>query len=125
MKNSCHISPKKMRLFGVFDYNPNDWWLFIDSCKISLKCVFLHNGNGFGSIPLGHSTIRKEKYSDIKFVLEKISYYEHNWIICVDLKMVVFLFCLQCGHTTFPCFLCLWDNRAGAQHWIKQDWPLR
>ena len=32
----------------------------------------------------------KEKYSDIKFVLEKIGYYKHNWIICVDLKMVGF-----------------------------------
>jgi len=90
-----------------------------------LKCVLLHNGNAFGSIPLGHSTTRKEKYSEIKFVLEKISYYEHNRIICADLKMVGFLLGLQCGYTKFPCFLCLWDSRARAQHWIKQDWPAR
>ena len=25
----------------------------------------------------------------------------------------------------FPCFLCFWDSRARAQHWIKQDWPVR
>ena len=62
-----------------------------------MKCVLLHNGNAFGSIPLGHSTTLKEKYSEIKFVLEKNSYYEHNWIICVDLKMVGFLLGLQCS----------------------------
>jgi len=137
MKNSCHISPKKMKLctvttlkvffkkLGVFAYNPNDWRLFIDNYKRSLKCVPLKNGNTFGSITLGHSTTLKEKYSEIKFVLEKNSYYEHNWIICVDLKMVGFLLSLQCGSTKFPCFLCLWDSRATAQHWIKQDWPVR
>jgi len=46
-----------------------------------------------------------KKYSEIKFALEKISYYEHNWIICVDLKMVGFPLGLQCGCTKFPCFL--------------------
>ena len=30
-----------------------------------------------------------------------------------------------CGYTKFPCFLCFWDSRARAQHWIKQDWPVR
>ena len=39
--------------------------------------------------------------------------------------MVGFLLGLQCGYTKFPCFLCLWDSRARAQHWIKQDWPVR
>ena len=52
----------------VTQYDPNDWRLFVDSCKRSLKCVFLHNGNDFGSIPLGHSAALTEKYSDIKFV---------------------------------------------------------
>jgi len=39
--------------------------------------------------------------------------------------MVGFLLGLQCGYTKFPCFLCLWDSIARAQHWIKQDWPVR
>ena len=90
-----------------------------------MKCVLLHNGNAFGCIPLGHLTTLKEKYSEIEFVLEKISYYEHNWIICVDLKMVGFLLGLQCDYTKFPCFVCLWDSRASAQHWIKQVWLVR
>ena len=60
----------------------------MDSSKRSLKCVLLHNGNLYGSVPLGHSTTLKEKYDEIKFILEKISYRQHQWIICVDLKMV-------------------------------------
>ena len=87
----CNNVEGLLKQLGVFEYNPNDWRLFIDSCKRSLKCVLVHNGNAFGSIPLGHSTTLKEKYNEIKFVLEKISYKEHNWIICVDLKMVGFL----------------------------------
>ena len=58
---------------GVQQYNPQDWRLFIDSSKRSLKCVLLHNGNLYGSVPLGHSTTLKEKYDEIKFVLKKIS----------------------------------------------------
>ena len=33
-------------------YNPLDWQLFIDSSKVSLKVVLLHNGNLFASMPL-------------------------------------------------------------------------
>ena len=117
----CNKVEGVLKKLGVFEYKPNDWRLFIDSCKRSLKCVTLQNGNTFGSIPLGHSITLKENYSEIKFVLEKISYYEHIWIICVDLKMVGFLLSLQCGFTKFPCFLCLWDSRATAKPWIKQD----
>ena len=36
-------------------YNPDEWKLFIDSSKRSLKCVLLHNGNLSWSIPIGHS----------------------------------------------------------------------
>jgi len=121
----CNNIEGLLKKLGVFENNPNDWQLFIDSCKRSLYCVLLHNDNAFGSIPLGHSTTLKEKLSEIKFVLEKISYYKHNWIISVDLKTLGFLLGLQCGYTKFPCFLCLWNSRARAQHRIKQGWPVR
>ena len=71
----CNKVECVLKKLGVTQYDPNNWRLFIDSCKRSLKCVLLHNGNDFGSIPLGHSTILKEKYIDIKFVLEK------NWLL--------------------------------------------
>jgi len=75
----------------VPQYVPKDWRLFIDSSKRSLKCVLLHNGNQFVSVPLAHSTTLKEKYEVVMYVLEKICYDQHEWLICVDLKMVNFL----------------------------------
>jgi hypothetical protein len=32
----------------------------------------------------------EEEYKAISLVLEKINYQEHQWVICVDLKMLVF-----------------------------------
>ena len=57
-------------------------------------------------------------------VLNLIKYREHNWIICVDLKMVNFLLGQQKGFTKFPCYLCMWDSRARNQHWIQKEWPI-
>ena len=110
---------------GVEKYDPKNWRLFIDSSKRSLKCVLLHNGNKFAPVPIGHSTSLKEVYQNIKFVLEKISYASHSWIICVDLKMVNFLLGQQSGYTKYPCFLCLWDSRDDKNHWSWKDWPNR
>ena len=73
------------------NYRPEDWRLFIDSSKRSVKCVLLHSGNRFASIPITHSTKLKEEYDNIKMVLQRICYEEHQWSICVDLKMVNFL----------------------------------
>ena len=67
----------------------------------------------------------QKKYDEIKFVLEKVSHRQHQWIICVDLKMVGFLDGLQGGYKKFPCFLCLWDSRARTELRIKRDWPVR
>lgn len=110
---------------GLLNYQPNEWRLFIDSSKRSLKCVLLHNGNKHGAVPIAHSTKLKEEYQNISFVLEKLKYHDHEWVICVDLKMVNFLLGQQSGYTKFPCFLCLWDSRAKSEHWIKTDWPKR
>ena len=35
--------------------------------------------------------------------------------------MVEFPLGLQCRYMKLPCFLCLWDSRAKAQHWIKDN----
>lgn len=110
---------------GLSKYQPSEWRLFIDSSKRSLKCVLLHNGNQFGSVPIAHSTKLKEEYQNIALVLGKIKYNEHKWSICVDLKMVNFLLGQQSGYTKYPCFYCLWDSRAKQQHWRNRDWPVR
>ena len=61
----------------------NDWRLFIDSSKRSLKCVLLHNGNQYGSIPIGHSVTLKENYKNIKVVLERLKYCVHQWFVVI------------------------------------------
>ena len=76
---------------GLPEYKPEEWRLFIDSSKRNLKCVLLHIVNKFSSIPIGHSLTLEEKYKNTKLVLDKIQYYEHRWLICVDFKMVNYL----------------------------------
>ncbi|XP_076799763.1 uncharacterized protein LOC143444861 [Clavelina lepadiformis] len=110
---------------GVPQYRPQEWRLFKDSSKRSLKCVLLHNGNSYASLPIGHSTKLKEEYNNIKTVLQKLDYDSHQWLICVDLKMVNFLLGQQSGYTKYPCFICLWDSRARTDHWVKKGWPPR
>ena len=103
----------------------NDWRLFIDSSKRSLKCVLIRNGNQYGSIPIGHSVTLKENYENIKIVLERLKYCVHQWLICVDLKIMNFLLRQQGGHTKYPCFLCYWDIRTHEEHWVRKEWPPR
>src|SRR6201990_1292768 len=39
--------------------------------------------------------------------------------------MVNFLLGQQGRCTKYPCFLCYWDSRAAAEHWVKKEWPQR
>ena len=43
------------------------------------------------SLHVFQSVIVKEHYLNVKIVLQKLRYSEHNWAICVDFKMVNFL----------------------------------
>ena len=121
----CNDIKGLMFEMGIKNYVPLDWRLFIDSSKRSLKCVLLYNGNKHGSLPIGHSTKMREKQETIAFVLEKLSYYDHQWKICVDLKMVNLLLGQQGGYTKYPCFICLWNRRSKKDHWIEKNWPIR
>ena len=67
----------------------------------------------------------KETYENMKSILDKIKYAEHEWVICGDLKVLSILLGQQGGNTKYPCFLCLWDSRAKQDHWIKREWPSR
>ena len=87
--------------------------------------MLLHNGNKFACVSIGHFVIVKEHYLNMKMVLQKLRYSEHNLAICVDFKMVNFLLGQQVGYTKHPCFLCYWDSRATDQHWVKKDWLAR
>ena len=49
----CNDVAGLLRQLGVQQFDSQDWRLFIDSYKRSLKCVLLHNGNLYGSVSLG------------------------------------------------------------------------
>ena len=86
----CNNIEGLLSAMGLPKYNPDEWRLFIDSSKRSLKCVLLHNGGKFACVPIGHSEILKKHFTTDRMALQKLCYDEHKWIICVDLKMVNF-----------------------------------
>lgn len=121
----CNNIPKLINKLGNIEYNKNEWRLFIDSSKRSLKGVLLHNGNFLASVPVAHSVYLKETYDNLKFVLEKIKYLEHKWSICNCIEIICMLLGQQHGYTKFPCYICEWDSRARDKHWTQRQWPLR
>lgn len=106
-------------------YRPDDWRLFIDSGKNTLKAVLLHNGNRFPSVPIAHGVNMTESYETMKTLLSAIQYQNHQWKICGDLKVISLLLGLQSGYTKHMCFLCLWNSRADAEHFVREEWPAR
>ncbi|GBO31287.1 hypothetical protein AVEN_148613-1 [Araneus ventricosus] len=120
---SCDIDGllKELRIA----HEPNEWRLFIDASKLSLKAVLLNNGNELPSIPVSHAVYMKETYHNLKQLLEMINCSKYGWQICAKLKVVSLLMGLQLGYTKYCCFLWLWDSRAIALHYIKRYWPQR
>jgi hypothetical protein len=84
------------------EHTSGQWTLFIDSSKVSLKAVLLHNGNKFPFIPQAHALNAKETYKILQVELQQIRYEEHRWNICADLREM--LTGLQSGYTKFCCF---------------------
>ena len=54
-----------MQEFG-YSHRPEEWRLFINSSKVSLKAVLLHNENMLPSIPVGYAAHMKETYENMK-----------------------------------------------------------
>lgn len=121
----CHDIPGLMKEVGVAEYSSEQWRLFIDSSKASLKAVLLNNGNELASIPIAHSTVLGETYENLAFLLKKVKYSDHRWKVCTDLKVVTIILGQQTGFTKFMCFLCLWDSRARHLHYLEKEWPQR
>ena len=99
--------------------------LFIDSSKLSLKTVLLHNGNQHPTIPVGHAVQMQDTYENLKQLLNKLDYSRHACYICDDLKVVSLLMNLQQGYMKYCCFLCEWGSRAKILHYLKRGWPQR
>jgi hypothetical protein len=56
----CGVVCSVMEVLG-HEYNPDQKCLFIDSSKVSLKVVLLHNGNRFPSVRLAHAAQNEGK----------------------------------------------------------------
>ncbi|GBM07512.1 hypothetical protein AVEN_100714-1 [Araneus ventricosus] len=106
-------------------HEPNEWRLFIDASKLSLKAVSLNNGNELPSMPVAHTVYMKETYHNLKQLFQMINYSKYGLQICADLKVVSLLMDLRLGYTKFCYFICLWDSREIALHYIKRYWPQR
>jgi hypothetical protein len=106
-------------------YVPEEWRLFIDASKISLKGVLLHNGNIQPAIPVAHAAGMKESYESMQVLLNLVKYQNHQWSICGDFKVIALILGMQGGYTKHSCFLCLWDSRDDANHYQKKEWPKR
>ena len=108
-----------------YEHVPDEWRLFIDSSKLSLKAVLLHNGNQNPSVPVAHAVGMKETYESMEILLKVVNYRNHQWNICGDLKVISLLLGLQLGYTKHMCFLCLWNSRDDENHFKVKDWPRR
>ncbi|KAK1803855.1 hypothetical protein P4O66_003802 [Electrophorus voltai] len=106
----CSDVNSLLNVLGI-QHDPQEWRLFIDSSKMSLKAVLLLYGNRLPSIPVRHAVDMKETYDNVKQLLDCLDYSKYGWHICSDLKVVTLLIGLQLGYTKYCCFLCEWDNR--------------
>jgi len=107
------------------NHNPLDWQLFIDSSKLSLKALLLHNGNTVPSIPVGHSVHNNGSYENLKILMEAINDNKFEWHICSGLNAIALLLGLQHGFTKYCCCLCEWDSRARSLYYPRQYWSAR
>ena len=120
----CYDVCSVMEVLG-HEIDPDQWHLFIDSSKVSLKVVLLHNGNKFLSVPLAHAINTKESYENMLLLLGKIKYDEFKWNLCGDLKVVALLLRMQLGYTKYCCLQCEWDSRDKKSNYVSKLWPKR
>lgn len=69
-------------------------------------------------IPVGYGAHMKETYENMELLLKHIQYTKYNWNICGDLKVVALLLGMQLGYYKYCCYICEWDNRNKASHYI-------
>jgi hypothetical protein len=98
-------------------HKTEEWSLFIDFSKLSLKAVLLHSGNIHPSIPIGHPVHMKETYENMELPLRKVQYDKYKWHTCSDFKVIRIRLGLQSGYTKYCCFLYEWDSRTRTIHY--------
>lgn len=109
-------------LFAEFgrDHNPEEWSLFIDSSKLSLKAVLLHYGNIYQSVRVAYATHIKDTHQN---QLKSINYAEQIWQICGDLRIIGLL--KRNATRLYQILSCEWDSLVRERHYEVKEWPLR
>jgi len=118
---SCNDVCSIMEVLG-HEYNSDQWRLFTDSSKVSLKETMEIE---FPPVPLAPAANMKESYESMKLLLGKIKYDDFKWKLCDDLNVVALLFGMQLGYTNYSCFLCKWDTRDKKNHCVNKLWSKR
>jgi len=67
-------------------HSPEQWRLFFDASKKSLKEFLLHNGNKLPSIPVVYAPSTKEMYTTMNNILVKVNYKKYQWEVMVILR---------------------------------------
>jgi len=106
-------------------HSPEQWRLFLDASKKSLKAFLLHNGNKLPSIPVPYAPSAKETYRTMNNILVEVDYKKYQWEFCGDFKVIAVLLGLQACYTKYCCFLCEWDSRATGTHYSRKHWRHR
>ena len=81
------------------------WRLFIDISKTSLKAVLLHNGSKLPSIPVAYAPSTQEMYTTMNNILVEVDCNMYQRKARGDFKVITVLLGLQAGYTKYSCFL--------------------
>ena len=106
-------------------HSPEQWRLFIDASKTSLKAVLLHNGNKLPSIPVTYAPSTKRNVYNYEQHPGWSRLQEVAVEVCGDFKVIPILLGLQASYTKYSCFLCQWDSCARGAHYSRKQWPHR
>lgn len=104
-----------------YEHETDEWSLFIDSSRPSLKAVLLHDGNQKPAVPVAHAVGLKKTYEFMENLLKLTQYADHKWNLCGDLKVVSLLLGIQLGYTKYMCILCLWNSRNDVSHYSPNN----
>ena len=88
---------------GLFDamhmrHSPEQWRLFIDASKTSLKTVLLHNGIKLPSIPVAYAPSTREAHTTMNNILVEVHYKKYQWEFGGDFEVIAVL--VDCKPTT-------------------------
>lgn len=109
--------------FMNIEYKSEDWRLFIDLSKRSLKAVLISVTNKTKtSVPIAMTSNIKESYESMKMILDAVKYQAHVWQICTDLNVISLLTGAYSAYTKIMCFDCVWNYRFHWNQYQERNW---